>query len=109
MVFRGNRAGTFIIYIDNLRVRHADGSTTSIWQDGADSRFRQPLDLPPGFTDLRVRAVELADLNTTIDDGSTDARWAGSVVGGVGVVVLVVLLAVGGLQALRSFRLRSRV
>jgi len=71
MVFGAKKAGTFRVYLDNLRVRHADGSTTPIWQEDVHTRFVQPAKLPPGFTDLRVRTVRLADLKTRIDDSYT--------------------------------------
>ena len=31
LVFRGGKPGTYKIYLDNLRIRHADGTTTPIW------------------------------------------------------------------------------
>jgi monofunctional biosynthetic peptidoglycan transglycosylase len=74
LVFVGKKAGNFRVYLDNLRVRHADGSTTPIWQDHEHTRFVKPAKLPAGFADLSVRGVQLADLQTTIDD-----RYTGTV------------------------------
>jgi arylsulfatase A-like enzyme len=66
IVFRKKRAGKFEVYFDNLRIRHADGSTTPIWEDGADTRFSLPSDAPNGFSEVDVQTVQLADLNTKI-------------------------------------------
>ena len=83
MVFAGNRAGTFKIYIDNLRIRHIDGSTSPIWQD------------------VSVRAVQLTDLNTKIDfctsridapsAGDQSRRWMRALLMlGLGALVVVI-------------------
>lgn len=58
LVFRGGKPGTYKIYLDNLRIRHADGSTTSVWANGKDTRFRKIEDSAL-FTDVSVRAVPL--------------------------------------------------
>jgi arylsulfatase A-like enzyme len=104
MVFTGKRAGPFKIYIDNLRIRHVDGSTTPIWQDDADTRFSPLVDLPPGFSNVGVRAVQLADLKTTIDDRSTEptAQSAGSRIWGWTRILLV--LGLGTLAVVIAFR-----
>ena len=57
LVFTGGKAGTYKVYIDNLRIRHADGSVSSLWADGEDTRFPRNLVCPAGFRDLSVRAV----------------------------------------------------
>ena len=60
VVFTGGKAGTYTIYLDNLRLRHADGSTEPIWSSGKDTRagaFRAN-DL---FKDLNVRTVNAAE------------------------------------------------
>ncbi len=31
LVFKGGKPGTYKVYLDNLRLRHADGNTTPIW------------------------------------------------------------------------------
>jgi len=104
MVFRGRRAGAFRIYIDNLRIRHGDGSTTPIWQDDSDTRSSLPLDLPPGFSDVAVRAVELADLNTTINVRSNQpvARSSGNRIWSW--TRILALLGLGALVAVIGYR-----
>ncbi len=61
VVFTGGTPGTFTIYLDNLRIRHLDGSTTSLWTSGKDTR--------PGkftsndlFTDLQIRTVNVDEV-----------------------------------------------
>jgi len=56
MVFPGRRAGTYTVRIDNLRIRHADGSTTPIWTDRSHIRF-PPIADGSAFTDVNVRPV----------------------------------------------------
>ena len=62
VVFTGGKAGTYTIYLDNLRLRHVDGSTTPIWTSSKDTR--------PGtfiandlFRDLQVHAIKFSDVN----------------------------------------------
>ena len=55
-VFKGGKPGTYTIYLDNLRLRRADGTTTPIWTSGEDTRFRK-IDDSDQFTDVRVRAI----------------------------------------------------
>jgi hypothetical protein len=55
-MFKGGRPGTYRVYIDNLRIRHADGTMTPIWSSGENIRavkFREN----QSFKDLRIRAV----------------------------------------------------
>lgn len=61
VVFTGGTPGTFTIFLDNLRIRHLDGSTTSLWTNGKDTRAARftASDL---FTDLQVRAVPVDDV-----------------------------------------------
>ena len=61
LVFAGGKPGTFKIYLDNLRVRHADGTTTSIWTCGKDSRSRKIAD-NEFFTNVRVRTVRADEI-----------------------------------------------
>ena len=61
LVFRGGRPGTFTIYIDNLRVRHMDGSTTPLWTKGKDTRFQKIADTEL-YKDIKVRTVDAAAL-----------------------------------------------
>ena len=62
MVFRGGKPGTYKIYLDNVRIRHADGSTTSVWANGKDTRFRKIEDSEL-FTNVTVRTVPAADVH----------------------------------------------
>jgi hypothetical protein len=66
LVFTGVKAGTFKVYIDNLRIRHGDGSVSSLWSDGKDTRFPRNLACPVGFRYVTLRAV----LRTSIATGN---------------------------------------
>ena len=61
VVFTGGTAGTFTIYLDNLRIRHADGSTTPLWTSGKDTRAGS-FKANELFKDLNVRAVNVAEV-----------------------------------------------
>lgn len=61
IVFTGRKPGTFRIYLDNLRIRHPNGSTTPIWTSAKDMRFRPPPENPL-FKKLSVRAVPVPKL-----------------------------------------------
>jgi arylsulfatase A len=63
IVFRGGKPGTYKLYLDNLRIRHADGSTSPIWADGKDIRSR-PIQDSALFTNVRVRAVPVSQIGT---------------------------------------------
>jgi arylsulfatase A-like enzyme len=52
-VFRGGKPGTYTVYLDNLRIRHADGSTTPIWTCGKDTKHPKIADCDL-FKDVRV-------------------------------------------------------
>ena len=56
LVFKGGKPGTFKIYLDNLRLRHVDGSTTPLWTNGKDTRARKIADTAL-FKDVQVRAI----------------------------------------------------
>jgi len=56
MVFKGGKPGTYTVYLDNLRIRRADGSTTPIWTNGDDTRFPK-IDDSERFTNIRVTPV----------------------------------------------------
>jgi arylsulfatase A-like enzyme len=43
-LFHGGKPGTYTVYLDNLRIRHADGSTTPIWTSGADTKYPKVAD-----------------------------------------------------------------
>jgi arylsulfatase A-like enzyme len=62
IVFKGAKPGKYKIYLDNLRIRHADGSTTPIWTAGKDTRYR-PLDDSQSFSDVRARSLPLEQVN----------------------------------------------
>lgn len=55
-ILRGGHPGTYTIYLDNLRVRHADGTTSPIWTNGKDTRARKMADTE-SFRDVSVRVV----------------------------------------------------
>jgi hypothetical protein len=59
VVFHGGTAGTFTIYLDNLRIRHADGSTTPIWSSGKDTRAGA-FKANAMFKDLKLTTVDAA-------------------------------------------------
>lgn len=61
IVFTGGTQGTFTVYLDNLRIRHADGSTTPLWSSGKDTRAGKftPSDL---FTDLKIRTINVSEV-----------------------------------------------
>ncbi len=56
LVFKGGKPGTYKVYLDNLRIRHADGSTTPLWTGGKDTRFPKMAE-SGAFTNIRVSAV----------------------------------------------------
>ena len=62
LVFKGGKPGTYKVYLDNLRLRHADGSTTPIWTNGKDTRFRKIAD-SESFTHISVRAVPTSQVS----------------------------------------------
>ena len=61
LAFKGGKPGTYKVYLDNLRIRHADGSTSAIWTQGKDTRFRK-IDDSELFTNVRVRAVPASEI-----------------------------------------------
>ena len=61
LVFKGGKPGTYRVYLDNLRIRHADGRTTPIWTGAKDTRTRKIED-SAAFTQVRVRTVPAADV-----------------------------------------------
>lgn len=62
MVFRGGKPGTYAVYLDNLRIRHTDGSTTSLWASGKDTRSPKIKD-SAFFSNVSVRAVASSALS----------------------------------------------
>ena len=63
VVFTGGKGGTYTIYLDNFRLRHADGSTTVLWASGKDTRM-QKITETEWFKDVKVRAVELSQIES---------------------------------------------
>ena len=61
VVFTGGQPGTYTVYLDNLRLRHADGSTEPIWTNSKDTRAKKVADNEL-FKDVQVRAVSAAEV-----------------------------------------------
>jgi arylsulfatase A-like enzyme len=61
VVFTGGTAGTFTIYLDNLRIRHADGSTTPLWTSGKDTRASK-FEANDLFKNLKIETVKAQDV-----------------------------------------------
>jgi hypothetical protein len=61
LIFSGGTPGTYTVYLDNLRIRRADGSTSSLWSDRTQTRARSIAD-SPSFKNIRVRAVPLSEV-----------------------------------------------
>lgn len=61
VVFTGGEAGTFTVYLDNLRIRHQDGSTTPIWTSGKDTRAGK-FTANTLFEDLNIRTVDVSEV-----------------------------------------------
>lgn len=61
VVFTGGQPGTYTIYLDNLRLRHADGTTTVLWSNKKDTRLQKftETDL---FKDIQVRTVAASQI-----------------------------------------------
>jgi hypothetical protein len=61
MVFKGGHPGTFKVYLDNLQILHADGTTTPLWLGQKDTRAEEVADTT-AFKNVQVRAVPLASI-----------------------------------------------
>lgn len=61
IVFTGGQPGTYTVYLDNLRLRHADGNTEPIWTNGKDTRAKKIADSEL-FKNVQVRAVPAAEV-----------------------------------------------
>ena len=59
LVFRGGKPGNYKVYLDNLRIRHADGTTTPIWKGGEDTKAKKSANTEL-FRDAQVRTVRLS-------------------------------------------------
>lgn len=62
VVFTGGKSGTFTIYLDNVRIRHADGSTTPLWSSGKDTRAGK-FTADEKFRELQIRAVDASQVS----------------------------------------------
>jgi arylsulfatase A-like enzyme len=60
VVFTGGNPGTYTVYLDNLRLRHADGSTTVLWASGKDTR-KAAIKENEFFRDITIRTVNVAE------------------------------------------------
>ena len=60
VVFNGGKPGTCTIYLDNLRIRHADGTTTPLWTNGKDTRTAK-FTANEKFKEIQVRAVPVSE------------------------------------------------
>jgi hypothetical protein len=65
IVFKGAKPGQYKIYLDNLRIRHSDGTTSPIWTDGTNTRTRKVADTEL-FRNVQVRAVPSPSFNLPV-------------------------------------------
>ncbi len=56
IVFNCGKPGNYKLYVDNLRIRHYDGSTSSIWKSGEDTKAKKIADTE-SFKGVQMRAV----------------------------------------------------
>ncbi len=63
LVFTGSRAGTYRVYLDNLRIRRADGTTIPVWTDARHTISKRIPDSET-FKNMQVRTISLAQLGT---------------------------------------------
>ena len=61
IVLKGGKPGTYKVYLDNLRIRHADGTTTPIWSNGKDTRTGA-LKANEYFKDIKVTTLDMAEI-----------------------------------------------
>ena len=61
IVFKRAKPGTYKVYLDNLRIRHSDSSTTPIWTSGKDTKVKKIEDTDL-FKDIKVRTVSVAEV-----------------------------------------------
>jgi hypothetical protein len=57
IVFRGGQPGTYRVYVDNLRLRHADGTTTPLWTHAKDTRSPK-VAVSAAFPAIDVRTIQ---------------------------------------------------
>lgn len=65
LVFTGGRPGIYRVRLDNLRLHHADGTTTAIWTEASQTRFHKVAD-SDAFTEVTVKVVS-ADVASSGD------------------------------------------
>jgi arylsulfatase A-like enzyme len=61
VVFTGGTPGTYTIYLDNVRIRHADGSASPLWTSGQDTRAGN-FTANESFKDLKIRTVDASEV-----------------------------------------------
>jgi arylsulfatase A-like enzyme len=61
VVFTGGKGGTYTVYLDNLRLRRADGSTESIWSSGKDTR-KPAFKESALFSNVQVRSIPVSEV-----------------------------------------------
>ncbi len=61
IVFKGAKPGNYKLYLDNLRIRHADGSTSPIWTNGKDTRAAKFKETEL-FENVKIRTVDVKDV-----------------------------------------------
>jgi hypothetical protein len=72
-VFTGGKPGSYTVYLDNLRIRHANGSITPLWTSGKDTRTGK---FTPDefFTELQIRAVNVEEAGDDKDQTKPEAK-----------------------------------
>lgn len=63
LVFRAGKSGAYSVYLDNLRLRHAEGRTTPLWTNGKDTCFR-PIADSDLFTQVTVTTVPASTVHS---------------------------------------------
>lgn len=56
IVITGRKPGDYVVYLDNLRIRHGDGTVTDVWTRAQDTRHR-PIADSKSFRTIEVQAV----------------------------------------------------
>jgi len=59
IVFKGAKPGNYKIYLDNLRIRHANGTSTPIWKSGEDTKAKKIADTDL-FKSISVRSLPVS-------------------------------------------------
>jgi arylsulfatase A-like enzyme len=61
VVFVGGQPGTYTVYLDNLRLRHADGTTTNLWTNKKDTRMMK-MEESQLFKDVKVQTLDVSSV-----------------------------------------------